>query len=181
MLLRVSVPKSLYWLSLTAPPKNLLQGRLVNGSLGKVVDFITTHEAIERLIGIADLDAKSLRSQDGDFLPTIDATVDAENTEVQYNGLLALNKHAFERHEKFPLVKFTDGEHLLCAPLPFDVQGLKGNCEAQRVQVPLVLSWAMSIHKAQGQTMSRVKVDLRRIFEKGQGERLSPCLIVCGS
>lgn len=148
--------------------RNLLQGRLVNGSLGKVVDFITTHEAIERLIGIADLDAKSLRSQDGDFLPTIDATVDAENTEVQYNGLLALNKHAFERHEKFPLVKFTDGEHLLCAPLPFDVQGLKGNCEAQRVQVPLVLSWAMSIHKAQGQTMSRVKVDLRRIFEKGQ-------------
>jgi ATP-dependent DNA helicase PIF1 len=26
----------------------------------------------------------------------------------------------------------------------------------------------MSIHKAQGQTMSRVKVDLKRIFEKGQ-------------
>ncbi|KAG2045244.1 hypothetical protein BDR03DRAFT_848253, partial [Suillus americanus] len=63
----------------------------------------------------------------------------------------------------------------------FDVQGLKGNCEAQRVQVPLVLSWAMSIHKAQGQTMSRVKVDLRRIFEKGQGERLSLCLVVYGS
>lgn len=148
--------------------RNLLQGRLVNGSLGKVVDFITTHEAIERLIDIAELEAKPLRSKNGDFLPTIDAGADGVNTEVQYQGLLTLNKHAFGKHDKFPLVKFTDGTHLLCAPLPFDVQGLKGNCEAQRVQVPLVLSWAMSIHKSQGQTMSRVKVDLRRIFEKGQ-------------
>lgn len=148
--------------------RNLLQGKLVNGSLGKVVDFITTHDAIKRLIDIADLETKPLRSQNGDFLPTINASTDVKNTEVQYRGLLALNKHTFGRHERFPLVKFTNDLHLLCAPLPFDVQGLKGNCEAQRVQVPLVLSWAMSIHKAQGQTMSRVKVDLRRIFEKGQ-------------
>lgn len=143
-----------------------------------MVDFITTHEAIVRRIDIADLEAKP-RSQNGEFHPTINATADAKNTE-QYKGLLALNTHAYGRHERFPLVKFTDGPHLLCAPLPFDVQGLKGNCEAQRVQVPLVLSWAMSIHKAQGQTMSRVKVDLRRIFEKGQGEQLSPCLVVYG-
>lgn len=148
--------------------RNLLQGKLVNGSLGKVVDFITTHEAVERLIDIADPEAKPQRSKNGDFLPTINAKVDGENTDDQYKGLLALDEHAFGRHERFPLVKFTNELHLLCAPLPFNVQGLKGNCEAQRVQVPLVLSWAMSIHKAQGQTMSRVKVDLRRIFEKGQ-------------
>lgn len=37
-----------------------------------------------------------------------------------------------------------------------------------RVQLPLVLSWAMSIHKAQGQTIERLKVDLRKIFEIGQ-------------
>jgi hypothetical protein len=143
-----------------------------------VVDFITTHEAVKSLIDIADIEAKPLHSKNGDFLPTINARAEGENTEVQYKGLLALNDHTFERHDRFPLVKFTNGLHLLCAPLPFDVQGLKGNCEAQRVQVPLVLSWAMSIHKAQGQTMSRVKVDLKRIFEKGQGERLSSCLVV---
>ena len=28
----------------------------------------------------------------------------------------------------------------------------------------------MSIHKSQGQTLSRVKIDLERIFEKGQGK-----------
>lgn len=37
-----------------------------------------------------------------------------------------------------------------------------------RSQIPLLLSWALSIHKAQGQTIDRLKIDLRRIFEKGQ-------------
>lgn len=37
-----------------------------------------------------------------------------------------------------------------------------------RTQVPLVAAWAMTIHKSQGMTLSRVIIDLSRTFQKAQ-------------
>lgn len=43
-----------------------------------------------------------------------------------------------------------------------------GEVQAQRAQLPLILAWAMSIHKSQGQTIPCCKIDLGRVFERGQ-------------
>ncbi|KXS10122.1 glycoside hydrolase family 18 protein [Gonapodya prolifera JEL478] len=39
-----------------------------------------------------------------------------------------------------------------------------GEILARRRQIPLVLAWATSVHKAQGQTLDRLKVDLRSVL-----------------
>ena len=67
--------------------------------------------------------------------------------------------------------QFSDGQkvqRLMIIPHDFDVNNQKGQLEAKRIQVPLILAWALSIHKAQGITMPRLKVDLAKTFEKGQ-------------
>ncbi len=39
---------------------------------------------------------------------------------------------------------------------------------AKRIQIPLILAWATTIHKSQGQTISRLSVDLEGVFEYAQ-------------
>jgi len=73
---------------------------------------------------------------------------------------------------KYPLVAFklADGteRELLVQPEEWKIELPSGEVQAQRSQLPLILAWALSIHKAQGQTLERVKIDLKRVFEKGQ-------------
>lgn len=141
----------------------MVQGWLVNGSLGRVEEFITTHQAQQRHIQIADME----RVRKDGHPPLIVYPADGGDDQP---GLIALDDSTFTKETMWPFVKFTNGLSLLCSPVEFTVEGLKGNLEARRVQVPITLAWAMSIHKSQGQTLSRVKVDLGRIFEKGQGD-----------
>ena len=119
--------------------------QLVNGSIGKVIHFT---------------DAAGFLSMKHGTTPEEDA---AEK-----------KKPAAKSGIKLPVVRFViPGGYkrdVLMQLEEFKVELPSGEVQASRKQVPLVLSWAMSIHKSQGQTLERVKVDLRRVFEKGQGE-----------
>ncbi|KAF8647713.1 hypothetical protein AX16_006549 [Volvariella volvacea WC 439] len=74
--------------------------------------------------------------------------------------------------KKYPVVEFVQSNGfrrtMLVMPEVWKVELPSGEVQASRTQLPLILSWAMSIHKAQGQTLDRVKVDLGKVFERGQ-------------
>lgn len=83
--------------------------------------------------------------------------------------------------KKYPWVDFSTSRgsvKVLVCPYTFKMEDSMGHCIARRTQVPLVLGWAMSIHRSQGQTLHRVRVDLAGTFETGEGPSavLSPYL-----
>jgi ATP-dependent DNA helicase PIF1 len=130
-----------------------LDETLVNGSLGKVIGF-----SDEKTFDMSPLD-----EYDED-----DPTAKARRK------LLNSFKHESESSSsvKYPVVQFIapDGTArvILCQPEEWKVELPNGEVQAKRTQLPLMLAWALSIHKAQGQTLERVKVNLGRVFEKGQ-------------
>lgn len=134
-----------------------LDDTLVNGSLGKVIGFMT-----EATFGIW-----GERENAGE--PNADELLDGGAKKIRS---FTLDSGKMKDAKEYPLVKFnaTDGTHrsLLCSPEEWKVELPTGEVQAQRKQIPLILAWALSIHKAQGQTLERVKVDLGKAFEKGQ-------------
>ncbi|GJE87803.1 ATP-dependent DNA helicase PIF1 [Phanerochaete sordida] len=141
--------------------KNLVQGVLVNGSLGVVTRFCCADEAwrspdvyLGVAIGLAPLSGRTFS----------DAAEAAAMTEVE-----ELRKDP----RTWPVVRFFQGrsrEHTVdvcCVHHTFVARHATGGIAASRKQVPLMLAYALTIHKSQGQTLERVKVDLKRAFAPG--------------
>lgn len=140
-----------------------MEDTLVNGSLGRVAAFMDE----------ATFEYYSKHEEDFNESPDLG---ESEAVERARKKIKALRQGGGEgpitTAKKWPLVCFLqpDGteRHLLCQPETWKIEQPNGEVQAQRQQVPLILAWALSIHKAQGQTLQRVKVDLGRVFEKGQ-------------
>ena len=148
-----------------------LDETLVNGSLGKIIGFMN-----EKTYQVWN----SLSPNDDDspfdfFLPNKSGADDQTYTESARLRKVAsskMQKAAAEEGKLFPYVRFSipDGttrDHLVL-PEKWAIELPNGDIEAYRLQVPLILAYALSIHKAQGQTLERVRVDLSNVFEKGQ-------------
>lgn len=118
-------------------------------------------------------------------------------SEVLVNGSVGIITEFTDVKEgggrSYPVVSFENGMKLPIVPTDWSLEVPGLGLMASRNQVPLLLAWAMyvgqklalidstltnkfpihslphsSIHKSQGQTLTRVKVDLGSIFECGQ-------------
>lgn len=118
-----------------------IEDTLVNGSIGIVLDFVD------------------------------DAAYEDEHGDEGASGASGASG-ARKSGRLWPLVRFFlphgGMRDQLIRPEVWTNEDVHGDALAQRRQVPLILAWAISIHKSQGQTLAACKIDLRRVFEKGQ-------------
>lgn len=128
---------------------------LVNGSLGRVIAFS---------------DEKTFDMKGADSYDDMDDGMAKAKRKLQGFGYDGDSSASGGR--KYPVVEFVSSvgvpRAILCQPEEWKVELPNGEVQAKRVQLPLILAWALSIHKAQGQTLERVTVNLGRVFEKGQ-------------
>lgn len=114
----------------------------MNGSLGKIVEFVDVGEANKRGVDIAKLPPTS---DDGKL--SLEELRDLERKRKRRgkDRLREMTENMFTAKTVWPLVRFTNGLHLLCAPLEFEVEGVAGNLEARRLQVNFNLSYCFNM------------------------------------
>lgn len=83
------------------------------------------------------------------------------------NGTLG-SIEGFDTPRGSPIVKTRSGRSIHVEPLDWAIEEA-GTIRARITQLPLRLAWAMTVHKSQGMSLDEAVVDLREVFEFGQG------------
>ncbi|KAJ8462879.1 hypothetical protein ONZ45_g17775 [Pleurotus djamor] len=154
--------------------KNIAAGDgLVNGSIGMVISFHTPFDLVS-----TDPDGyQSSHIRNVSVYPNGQPILRSDVPLDERPAYTALSQQCLARHFKdddvYPLVAFplknrVGTEAILLMRERFRHINASGKTLAWRDQIPLNVAYAISIHKSQGQTIDRLKVDLDGVFEKGQ-------------
>ncbi|TIA85244.1 hypothetical protein E3P99_04040 [Wallemia hederae] len=137
--------------------KNLDTSRgLVNGAVG-VVESVGTYTKLSR----DDEDNEDgSEKEDGMILPSLTSS---SARKVLYKASSAQDTEG----KRGVLVRFHNGLRGIVSPLKVEMEDDVGDTLATRFQLPLILAWATTIHKSQGQTLPSVTVHLDEVFEHG--------------
>ena len=74
----------------------------------------------------------------------------------------------FDKISGYPVIKTRAGRNIVIEPMEWTIED-NGKVKARIKQVPLRLSWAITVHKSQGMSMDAALMDLSGVFEHGQG------------
>merc|ERR1711924_341489 len=67
-----------------------------------------------------------------------------------------------------PIVRFDNGKLVQVDPHAFSQSSVGSTGELTRIQLPLKLGWALTVHRAQGCTLPRAELQLENAFDYGQ-------------
>ncbi len=88
------------------------------------------------------------------------------------NGSIGIVR-SFDNKKGYPLVEFSNGSLITITPEEWCVEKFNENTaqmelEAMMRQIPLILAWAITVHKSQGMTLEKIKCNLGSAFAEGQ-------------
>lgn len=144
-----------------------IDSTVVNGSIGRVVGFMSQSD-----FSGAKTSGKGASSVYDERALGVTSDLSDPVNARKCERLRQLTELHGKSEARWPLVRFMTPSNLprymLVMPESWGIQTQEGDVLASRVQIPLMLAWALSIHKAQGQTLQYLSVNLERIFETGQ-------------
>ncbi len=88
------------------------------------------------------------------------------------NGSLGIIR-GFSPRKNFPIVEFSDNKIITVGPEDWLLERFNDTnkqtvIDAEMQQIPLILAWAITIHKSQGLTLDKISCDLSDSFSAGQ-------------
>ncbi len=83
------------------------------------------------------------------------------------NGTLGVVED-FDTYMGLPIVRTHDGRKIMVDKMDWSIEE-NGKIRAKISQLPLRLAWAITVHKSQGMSLEEAIMDLRDVFEFGQG------------
>eukprot|EP00123_Amoebidium_parasiticum_P010752 comp20295_c0_seq1/m.25474 comp20295_c0_seq1/g.25474 ORF comp20295_c0_seq1/g.25474 comp20295_c0_seq1/m.25474 type:complete len:269 (-) comp20295_c0_seq1:877-1683(-) len=151
---------------------------LVNGSRGRIIGWADPDEIVlqkklsymEKMANKSKLIEAARLKGKGGFNEKTENGPQAGSR----NECVALAFYLYQKHsgicdwtQSMPKVEFENGREEVIAPSLFRTE-IAGRGICYRMQIPLRLAWALSIHKAQGMSLQNVRINTKGCFENGQ-------------
>ena len=88
------------------------------------------------------------------------------------NGSLGIIRD-FSPKKNYPIVEFANNKILTISPEEWNLEKFDHDTKTIKIealisQIPLILAWAITIHKSQGLTLDKISCDLSNVFSPGQ-------------